>query len=60
MFLKGVFINELCFMQRKKNDTMKILLANKGKASAQIAHLQFLRAYAQTLHCKRAIFCQRT
>ena len=34
---------------------MKILLANKEKASPQIAHLQFARAYAQTPNYKRAI-----
>jgi len=43
-------------MQEKRNETMKILLANKEKASPQIAHLQFARAYAQTQNCKRAIF----
>ncbi len=34
---------------------MKILLANKEKADAQIAHLQFAQADAQTKNCKRAI-----
>ncbi len=31
-------------------------LANKEKANAQIAHLQFSQADAQTKNCKRAIF----
>jgi hypothetical protein len=35
---------------------MKILLANKEKPNAQIAHFQFTRADAQTKNCKRAIF----
>jgi len=43
-------------MQRKKNETMKILLANKEKPTAQIAHLQFARANTQTQNCKRTIF----
>jgi len=43
-------------MQRKRKETMKILLANKENATAQIAHLQFARANAQTQNCKRAIF----
>jgi len=43
-------------MQEKEIDTMKILLVNKEKASVQIAHLQFPRAYAQTKNCKRDIF----
>ena len=34
-------------MQRKRNETMKILLANKEKTNPQIAHLQFVRANAQ-------------
>ncbi len=45
-------------MQKEKSETMKILLANKkikGKATAQIAHLQFARTNAQTKNCKRAI-----
>ena len=45
-------------MQRKKPETMKILLANikiKGKAIAQIAHLQFAQAKTQIHNCKRAI-----
>jgi hypothetical protein len=41
---------------KKRNETMKILLANKEKANPQIAHLQFTRANAQTQNCKRAIF----
>jgi hypothetical protein len=48
-------------MQRKKNNEMKILLANRKierKADPQIAHLQFARANAKTKNCKRAIFCQ--
>jgi len=43
---------------KKEIKTMKILLANrkiKGNATAQIAHLQFTRANAQTQNCKRAI-----
>jgi len=43
-------------MQRKRNETMKILLANKENAITQIAHLQFARANTQTKNCKRAIF----
>jgi len=34
---------------------MKILLVNKEKTDAQIAHLQFARANTQTPNCKRAI-----
>jgi len=41
---------------QKRNGTMKILLANKENATAQIAHLQFVQAFAQTQNCKRAIF----
>ena len=41
---------------RKKEQAMKILLANKKNATAQIAHLQFAQANAQTKNCKRAIF----
>jgi hypothetical protein len=46
-------------MQRKKNETMKILLANrkiKESANTQIAHLQFARASTKIENCKRAIF----
>jgi hypothetical protein len=46
-------------MQRKKNETMKILLANrkiKESANPQIAHLQFARASTKIENCKRAIF----
>ncbi len=38
---------------------MIILLVNKEKANPQIAHLQFARANAQILNCKRAIFFLR-
>ena len=40
-------------MQEKRNETMKILLAYKVNATAQIAHLQFARANAQSKNCKR-------
>ncbi|NOY38552.1 MAG: hypothetical protein GXO83_13380 [Chlorobi bacterium] len=34
-------------MQKERNETMKILLANKENANAQIAHLQFAQADTQ-------------
>jgi hypothetical protein len=48
----------LCPMQKKENPSMKenLLAYKKGITNAQIAHLQFARANAQTENCKRAIF----
>ena len=46
-------------MQRKRKETMKILLANRKieeNTSPQIAHLQFERPNDQNQNCKRAIF----
>jgi hypothetical protein len=50
IFLSSASCNE------KENETMKILLANKGNTNPQIAHLQFARADTQAKNCKRAFF----
>ena len=48
-----------CASCKKRNETMKILLANKENTTAQIAHLVFANTQTNSKKQKELFFCYR-